>query len=252
MWISSKVAIKALDLHTTSPAYHSAQQLASMAACEDQVVPAMPVQGSEYPPNWKPQVSMIETFSVGRNTSEWNGLEQRVRETLQDAKISKILRIQNKWLWDRFAVHKKRMQYKNSSYTNEKDLFHGTRGRDPKLIYEGEEGFDMRFSAQGKWGLANYFALNASYADRYAHQTRDGFKEIFLVYVLTGYSYECAPNPKLRMPPQMPQEHCVARGTRFNQQRYDTVTGETGGSRVYMTFDNDKSYPAYVITYSTS
>ena len=103
--------------------------------------------------------------------SEWNRLEQRVRETLQDAKISKILRIQNKWLWDRFAVHKKRMQYKNSSYTNEKDLFHGARGRDPKLIYEGEEGFGMRFSAQGKWGLANYFALNASYADRYAHQT---------------------------------------------------------------------------------
>ena len=25
---------------------------------------------------------------------------------------------------------------------------------------------------------------------------------IFLVYVLTGYSYECAPNPKLQMPPR--------------------------------------------------
>ena len=109
----------------------------------------------------------------------------------------------------------------------------------------------MRFSAQGKWGLANYFALDASYSDKYAHQTCDGFKEIFIVYVLTGYSYDCAPNSKLRMPPLMPQEYCVAGGIRFNQQRYDTVTGETGGSRVYMTFDNDKSYPAYIITYST-
>ena len=67
----------------------------SMATCEDQVVPAMPVQESEYPPNWKPQISMIETFSVARDTSEWNRLKQRVRETMQDARISKIFRIQN-------------------------------------------------------------------------------------------------------------------------------------------------------------
>ena len=52
------------------------------------------------------------------------------------------------------------------------------------------------------------------------------------------------------MSPLMPQEYWVAGGIRFNQQRYDTVTGETGGSHVYMTFDNDK-YPAYIITYST-
>ena len=128
-----------------------------MAACEDQVVPATPVQESEYPPNWQPQVSMIETISVACGTSEWIWLEQRVKEIIQEAKISKILHIQNKWLWDKFAVHKNRMHYKNSGYTNEKDLFHGTRGRDSKLIYEGE-GFDMHFSAQGKWGLANYFA----------------------------------------------------------------------------------------------
>ena len=191
-----------------------------MATCEDQVVPAMSVQESEYPPNWKPQISMIETFSVARDTSEWNRLKQRVRETMQDARISKIFRIQNKWLWDRFAVHKKRMYYKNNGCTNEKELFHGTRGHDPKLIYEGEEGFDMRFSAQGKWGLANYFALDASYSDKYAHQTCDGFKEIFIVYVLTGYSYDCAPNSKLRMPPLMPQEYCVAGGIQSAEVRH--------------------------------
>ena len=62
-----------------------AQQLAvsdSMAACEDQVVPPILVQESKYPPNWKPQVRMIKTFSVARNTSEWNGLEQRIRALL--------------------------------------------------------------------------------------------------------------------------------------------------------------------------
>ena len=36
----------------------------------------------------------------------------------------------------------------------------------------------------------------------------------------------------------------------FNQMKYDTVTGHTGGSQVYMTYDNDKAYPAYLITYN--
>ena len=66
--------------------------------------------------------------------------------------------------------------------------FHGTRGNDPKLIYEGENGFDMRYSNQGMWGQANYFAVNASYSDNYAYQTPDGYKEMFLVKVLTGDS----------------------------------------------------------------
>eukprot|EP00349_Pseudokeronopsis_sp_Brazil_P008676 CAMPEP_0202969580 /NCGR_PEP_ID=MMETSP1396-20130829/15370_1 /ASSEMBLY_ACC=CAM_ASM_000872 /TAXON_ID= /ORGANISM="Pseudokeronopsis sp., Strain Brazil" /LENGTH=44 /DNA_ID= /DNA_START= /DNA_END= /DNA_ORIENTATION= len=34
----------------------------------------------------------------------------------------------------------------------ELNLFHGTSKTDPKLIYEGKEGFDMRFSNGGMWG----------------------------------------------------------------------------------------------------
>ena len=31
-------------------------------------------------------------------------------------------------------------------------LYHGTRGTDPKYIYDGEEGFNMLFSSGGMWG----------------------------------------------------------------------------------------------------
>ena len=33
-------------------------------------------------------------------------------------------------------------------------------------------------------------------------------------------------------------------GSQLGQARYDTVTGTTKGSRVYMTYDNQKAYPA--------
>ena len=67
----------------------------------------------------------------------------------------------------------------NNRSVNEKELFHGTRANDPAQIYE--EGFDMRLSAGGKWGRANYFTVSAGYADRFAHRTADGCKEIFFL-----------------------------------------------------------------------
>lgn len=246
-----------LDWVPTNPAHFSctwgssSDSLLIMATQEDQLVPEAPIQGSDYPPHWQPQVSMTETFSLSRGTSEWNWVVQRVKETLQDAWINKVFRIQNQWLWEKYAAHKKRLQLKNSGYTNEKYPFHGKRGNNPKLIYESEEGFDMRFSERGKWGTANYFAQSASYSNHYAHMAQDGtsLRQIFLAEVLTGYSCNSPPNSELRMPPLMPPESNTAR-VHFTQQRYDTVTGVTGGSQVYMTYDNDKSYPAYLIEYS--
>jgi len=165
-------------------------------------------------------------------------------------RIVQINRIQNTWLWENYVMHKKRLDLKNDGIINEKELFHGTRGNDPKFIYEGENGFDMRFSASGMWGQANYFAVNASYSHGYAHPTSDGYREMFLVKVLTGDSYNCSSNSALRMPPV---KQTIASGTskvQLAQMRYDTVTGTTGGSQVFMTYDNDKAYPAYLIKYS--
>lgn len=31
------------------------------------------------------------------------------------------------------------------------------------------QGFDMRYSRDGMWGHANYFAVNSSYSNAYAH-----------------------------------------------------------------------------------
>ena len=50
-------------------------------------------------------------------------------------------------------------------------LYHGTRETNPSLIYNSEEGFDMRYSREGLWGIAVYFAENSSYSNAYSFKS---------------------------------------------------------------------------------
>ena len=204
----------------------------------------------QFPPEWVQQTQTTELFQVTCGSPEWQQVEGKFSATMAGHPIHSIARIQNKWLWEKYAIQKKRMGQKNQGRVNEMQLFHGTRSNDPKLIYEGEDGFDMRYGAQGMWGVANYFAVNASYSNNYAHQSQMGRKEMFLVKVLTGDSHECPSNRSLRMPPVKPTTGGAQGGdVQFSQMKYDTVTGHTNGSQVFMTYDNDKAYPAYLISY---
>ena len=201
-----------------------------------------------YPPEWVTQTNTTEVFQVKRRSSEWSHIHGLFTHTMGGQQVVQIERIQNKWLWEKYHAHKKRLDQKNNGQVNEKDLFHGTRGNDPRNIYEGEQGFDMRFSAQGMWGTANYFAVKANYSEKYSYQSPQG-KQMFLVKVLTGESYDCPQGDhSLRIPP-VKTSRPLRGGVQFAQMRYDTVTGQTHGTQVFMTYDNDKAYPAYLITY---
>ena len=204
----------------------------------------------ELPPEWEQQAKTTQVFQLKPGTQEFNKVAALFHTTLPNA-IIHIIRIQNKWQWERYVFQKKRLGLKNNGMVNELELFHGTRSNDPKIIYENEDGFDMRYSAQGMWGQANYFAVNASYSHSYAHTTPNGAREMFLVKVLTGDSYDCPSNSSLRKPPMKASGpgHGASGEVSFTQVQYDTVTGVTHGSRVYMTYDNDKAYPAYLIRY---
>ena len=137
------------------------------------------------------------------------------------------------------------MSEKGSQAVNEMDLFHGTRQVNPQSIYNSEEGFDMRFSSPGAWGTGCYFAVNASYSAMYSHPLPNGLFQMFLAKVLTGDSAQIASDPGLRMPP------LKKKGQRmFGQTRFDTVTGISGDSQIFVTYKNDKAYPFYLITFT--
>lgn len=207
----------------------------------------------DYPEEWEETDSEATTkvFFLNEGTDEWNHVARQFKLTMPASRIIQITRIQNKWLWEKYMFQYKRLDIKNKGKVNELELFHGTRGNDPKVIYESEVGFDMRYSSIGMWGQANYFAQNSRYSHGYAHSTSDGFKEMFLVKVLTGESSESPSDQTLRKPPfKDTNAGSTEGGLQFAQVQYDTVTGYTNGSQVYMTYDNEKAYPAYLIKYS--
>ena len=95
------------------------------------------------------------------------------------------------------------------------------------------------------WGKGNYFAVNASYSNSYAHSVRGtGMKKLLVAFVLTGLSYYSNPG-SLTMPPYRSQQDDPS----SIRRRYHSVNGVTGGSTVYITYENNLAYPAYVITY---
>lgn len=198
-----------------------------------------------YPDEWEPQnEEPLELKPLTKGSPEWSKVSQQFCATLQSPSIVKIERVQNKWLWEKYNQHSERMKRKNEGVVNEKLLFHGTRNTPPSYIYQDEEGFDMRFSNAGLWGNGNYFAVNASYSHNYAHHPSAGIRQMFLAKVLTGYSVKLNPDRSLRMPPVR------QRSVKGADMRYDTVTGVTGGSEVFITYSNDKAYPFYLITYN--
>lgn len=74
--------------------------------------------------------------------------------------------------------------------------------------------------------------------------TSDNKKQMFLAVVVTGDSYDCQPDRNLKVPPERTKKK-----TNMAIERYDSVTGITNGSRVYIVYENNKAYPLYLIQY---
>ena len=158
-------------------------------------------------------------------------------------RIRKIEKIDNPFILIKYFVQKILLALK-SNCIDEKQLFHGTGQNEPKCIYSDMVGFDMRYSKPGMWGEANYFAVNSSYSDSgYSYKIPNSHsKQIFIAKVLIGDSVKVMPNnPSLTKPPTGQKN-----GKSF---QYDSVNGETGGSIVYMIYENSRAYPEYLVTY---
>ena len=123
----------------------------------------------------------------------------------------------------------------------EKMLYHGTSKTNPQEIFKGREGFNLNYSPGGMWGIANYFAVNASYSDKYSYKIADGHKQMIYARVMIGDTITLEPKSSLRMPPPINPAN--------PHDLYDSVRGYTAGSHVYMIYTNKQAYPAYLITY---
>ena len=110
--------------------------------------------------------------------------EARLRATVPTAKLARVEQIQNVTLWSRFYTERAIMaqQHGDGQPAREEELFHGTGSTPPQLIFNGQEGFDMRFSTAGLWGIASYFAVEAGYSntDKYCFVNERGQRELLV------------------------------------------------------------------------
>jgi len=201
----------------------------------------------EYPENWD-EMNEDEEFKkclVDRDEEceEFDVISEQFYLTMPNSEIIKIYRIQNKALWKKYRASCEAMKAYNEGILNEKLLFHGTRETPPEKIYRGDTGFDARYSRNGMWGFGSYFAQNSKYSDSYAYRNGE-MKEMFGAHVLTGVSSDKVDKSR-KMPPQRSNDRDKTKVCR----RYDSVTGYTGGTRVFITYDHIHAYPSYLIVY---
>jgi hypothetical protein len=173
-------------------------------------------------------------------------VRDRLRETMPGAEIVKVERIQNVLLWDYYSMRKQRMRKVNGGREpKEVSVWHGTSGTDPQKIYEDrQDGFMMQYCTGGMWGRGLYFAEKARYSNSYAHKISGTSNRcFFLAKLLVGDEVRVMPaNGSLKMCPDRED----------GKGRYDTVTGETAGSKVYIVYENGRALPEYLITYRTT
>ena len=205
----------------------------------------------EYPATWISDddgeygdFALVLLDSQDSDKEEYLAVASLFESTLrpQHYEIQRIERVQNKLLWRRYFDCARRIDNFNRGVLNETRLFHGSSNSKPEDIYRGDDGFDMRFCNRGMWGKGNYFAMNASYSNSYAHSCPGNRRQMLLAFVLVGHEYNCHSDSSLTKPP-------VRNATGEIRRRYDCVSGTTAGSKVYITYENDKAYPAYLITY---
>jgi hypothetical protein len=83
---------------------------------------------------------------------EYRKVADALTESIDDAHISRLWRIQNRSLWTYYSFHKDRLSMHGITH-NETSVWHGTSTVDPAIIYNNKKvGFMMQYPQSGLWG----------------------------------------------------------------------------------------------------
>lgn len=217
----------------------------------------------EKPDTWSASDEIL--VEVLPNDPQYWEVCNRLRGDMSDAHISKLWRIQNNSLWTYYSFRRDLLEM-NGVEHNEKSVWHGTSSVDPSAIYtDRQDGFMMQYSRSGLWGRGIYFAEKSSYSYSYSYQpwlgaagfllssspragAVDEEREMFLTKLLVGKEVlmnreespqKAAECKKLIIPPVDPATNL----------KYNTVTGYTAGSQVWVVYENGRAYPDYLVRY---
>ncbi|XP_077305888.1 protein mono-ADP-ribosyltransferase PARP14-like isoform X2 [Lithobates pipiens] len=96
------------------------------------------------PSHWTPMDrTLVMEVDVAPGTPEYSSVEKKFQRTCRN-QILKILRVQNRDLWLNYQIKKQKIDSKNGSTTNERELFHGTDSNSIQRI--NQNGFNMSYA----------------------------------------------------------------------------------------------------------
>lgn len=167
-----------------------------------------------------------QLLELSAHSSEYIGISEHFKTSMKNVKIEKIKRIENPRLWDTFQRKKLTMQDKE-----EKLLFYATSRAHVESICANNFDWTLHGPHETKYGKGFYFTKDAIYAHK---NCPFGAKNtvMFVARVLTGSFVQG--NVMYTSPPA-PYDSCV-----------DTKSNPS----VFVIFQKEQFYPAYVIEYS--
>jgi hypothetical protein len=164
-----------------------------------------------------------------------------LQETLPGATLNDLERVENHILWRDFNGQLNRAKHICQRPDVTKELFHGTSRTDPGEVCR--DGFVRNFSSAGMWGIGTYFAVNAAYSNSGYAFLKDGKRQLFLAEVITGAVHV------------QHNSDCNIRVAPMNEEtgkRFDSIEGFTNGSIIYITYEDFRAYPKYILTYTSA
>ncbi|OCT90700.1 protein mono-ADP-ribosyltransferase TIPARP [Xenopus laevis] len=157
--------------------------------------------------------------------------------------ILEISRIQNYFQWEKYT--RKRDHIAQSCLVSERNrlerhLFHGTDHSVVEAICK--QNFDSRVCGKHatSYGQGSYFSTNASYSHKYSDPNSSGQHFMFLAKVLVGRP-ALGKKSLRRPPPLFPKDPA--------SPLYDSCVSRNNNPDIFVLFDNDQSYPYFLIKY---
>jgi O-acetyl-ADP-ribose deacetylase (regulator of RNase III) len=217
----------------------------------------------QHPDSWGegPHKDGTVSITIQPGTEEYDNILSQFHETLPNAKLLRVERIQRPDLYIKFHNE---LQHIGKKYANiaednlmelyVKRLYHGTSTVNPMNVVKSEFAFDQTYAREGLFGRALYFAENASYSDSgYKYHTADGSFQLLLVDVIVGIPTDEVRTSATTQSYARPPVNSSVVDPSGQDVLYDSVCGRTGGSRVFMTYaPRCRAYPSYLLTYNAS
>ncbi|XP_068939546.1 protein mono-ADP-ribosyltransferase TIPARP isoform X1 [Petaurus breviceps papuanus] len=220
----------------------AAETASSQAFC-----PSVVTSANFYPETWiamDPSQDFIQV-PVSKEDKSYRTIYNLFHKTVPEIKyrILKILRVQNQFLWEKYKRKKEYMSKKANDISrimNERHLFHGT----SQDVVDGicKHNFDPRVCGKHAtmFGQGSYFARKASYSHSFSKRSPKGVHFMFLAKVLTG-RYTVGNHNMRRPPPVNPDS--------ITSDLYDSCVDNYFEPQIFVIFNDDQSYPYFVIQY---